>query len=291
MSVKSRVAAVTGANKGIGLAIVRGLALAYPTSPLAQGPFQIYLTARSSQRGAEAVKTLHADPELKAAKVLVQDGGDTTISFHALDISQSSSIREFRDFLREQHPDGIDAVINNAGIAMEGFDANVVRKTLETNYYGTLEASQSLLPLLREGGRLVNVSSKSGVLNKYSEEVTTAFREAAKTSIDAVTAVMQRFQKAIDENRVKEDGFPEAAYAVSKAGETAFTKVLAMEESQKGRGVLVNACCPGYTNTDMTKGRGRKTVEEGAKTPIKLALEDIGGTFGEFWEHEEVSEW
>jgi carbonyl reductase 1 len=174
---------------------------------------------------------------------------------------------------------------------MEGFDANVVKKTLETNYYGTLEASRSFLPLLRDGGRLVNVSSRSGVLNKYSDEITSAFREAAKTDIDSVTAIMQRFQKAIDENRVKEDGFSEAAYAVSKAGETAMTMVLAMEEKKKGRGVLVNSCCPGYTNTDMTKGRGRKTVDQGAKTPVKLALEDIGGVQGEFWEHEDVSQW
>ena len=38
-------------------------------------------------------------------------------------------------------------------------DINVVEGTLKSNYYGTLEASQALLPLIKDGGRLVNVSS------------------------------------------------------------------------------------------------------------------------------------
>lgn len=140
MVAPSRVAAVTGANKGIGLAIgnfskassssgsclltlytVRNLALQYPSSPFHSGPFLIYLTARSAERGAEAVKTLESDPALRKAKVLAQDGGDTTIKFKELDISNAMSIREFAESLHKDHPGGIDFVINNAGIAMQGF--------------------------------------------------------------------------------------------------------------------------------------------------------------------------
>lgn len=130
MAVESRIAAVTGANKGIGLAIgahsiksstiqqaltisspVRNLALTYHKSPLRSGPFTIYLTARSPERGSEAVKTLEQDPQLREAKVLARDGGDTTISYHALDISKRESVEQFRDFLRKEHPHGIDAVM------------------------------------------------------------------------------------------------------------------------------------------------------------------------------------
>ena len=120
MMVESRIAAVTGANKGIGLAIVRNLALDYSKSPLRSGPFLIYLTARSPERGAEAVQNLNEDPHLKKAKVLAQDGGDTTIKYHELDISKSDTIHQFRDFLKKEHPDGIDVVINNAGIRERG---------------------------------------------------------------------------------------------------------------------------------------------------------------------------
>lgn len=99
---------------------VRNLALQYPSSPLKSGPFLIYLAARSAERGAEAVDTLNSDPQLKQAKVLTQDGGDTTIKFHALDISQTKSVQEFSNFLNKEHPDGIDIVINNAGIMFSG---------------------------------------------------------------------------------------------------------------------------------------------------------------------------
>ncbi|KAM3421537.1 hypothetical protein BST61_g1926 [Cercospora zeina] len=291
MPVSSRVAAVTGANKGIGLAIVRQLALQYPKSPLRSGPFLIYLTARSAERGAAAVEELHDDPQLRDAKVLQQDGGQTTISYHPLDISQTKSVQDFRDYLQKEHPEGIDVVINNAGIAMQGFDGNVVKETLQTNYYGSLEATQDFLPLIRQGGRLVNVCSMAGKLNKYSDEVRQAFLEASKAGVPDVTAVMQRFQEAVDEGREKEDGFPSAAYAVSKAGEIAITKAIAAGEQKKGRDVLINACCPGYVKTDMTRGGGRKSVDQGAQTPVLLALHDIGGKTGEFWQHEDIIEW
>ena len=102
-------------------ASVRNLALQYPKSPLYSGPFLIYLTARSAERGAQALTVLHDDHALKRAKVLAQDGGDTTIKFQKLDISDVESIHAFRDFLKQEHPDGIDILVNNAGIAMDGF--------------------------------------------------------------------------------------------------------------------------------------------------------------------------
>lgn len=289
---------------------VRNLALQYPKSPFNNGPLLIYLTARSAEKGAEAVRSLTSDPQLKEAKVLAQDGGLTTIKFQELDISQTTSIQQFSEFLRTEHPQGLDFVINNAGIAMQGFDSNVVKTTLQTNYYGTLEATQDLLPLLRDNGRLVNVSSMAGKLNKYSDDIRSAFLQAAKTDVPACTALMERFSQAAADGKEKEAGFPSAAYAVSKAGETAFTKAIAVKEARRGRGVLVNvslfwcfhdtcdltlmleqACCPGYVKTDMTKGGGAKTPDQGAQTPVMLALHDIGGKTGGFWQSEKEIDW
>ena len=117
----SRIAAVTGANKGIGLAVVRNLALQYPSSAFNSGPLLIYLCARDRGRGEEAVKTLEGDVQLKKAKALVQDGGLTTVEYHGLDISNTKSIADFAGFVAEKYPEGIDMVVNNAGIAMNGF--------------------------------------------------------------------------------------------------------------------------------------------------------------------------
>ena len=117
----SRIAAVTGANKGIGLAIVRNLALQYPSSAFNNGALLIYLCARDKRRGEDAVKALESDAQLKKAKALVRDGGLTTVKYHGLDISKTRSVLDFAGFLGTEHPEGIDMVVNNAGVAMNGF--------------------------------------------------------------------------------------------------------------------------------------------------------------------------
>ncbi|EUC38938.1 hypothetical protein COCCADRAFT_31994 [Bipolaris zeicola 26-R-13] len=286
----SRVGVVTGANKGIGLAIVRQLALQYPKSPLNNGPFLIYLTARDQGRGEAAVKNLEQDAQLKQAKALKADGGLSEIKFHLLDITSSDSIKILADHLKQTHSDGIDFVINNAGIALDGYNADLVKKTLNCNYYKTLEASHAFLPLLKPTGRLINIASMSGKLNKYSEPVRNRFL-AAKSEAD-ITAIMQDFVAAVEAGKEKERGFPTAGYAVSKAGLIGVTKILAKQVKESGReGLLVNACCPGYVNTEMTKGNGTKTPDEGARTPVLLALGDIQGKAGGFWQDEKEIDW
>ena len=78
--------------------------------------------------------------------------------------------------------------------------------------------------------------------------------------------------------------------AVSKAGVTAMTKAVALQEDKKDRGVLVNACCPGYVKTDMTRGGGAKTPDQGAQTPVMLAMGDVRQSGG-FWQSEKIIEW
>ena len=103
---------------------------------------------------------------------------------------------------------------------------------------------------------------------------------------------MDEFTNAVRANKdLQAEGWPSAAYAVSKSGVTGMTRAIAREHRESGGKVLVNSCCPGYVNTDMTKGKGHKTVDQGAKTPVLLAVGDIKGVSGEFWHHEEVVEW
>lgn len=249
----------------------------------------IYLTARDSDRGEEALRTLLSDAQLKNAKALSQDGGLTDIKFHELDISSSESVQKFASFIEKEHPEGIDMLINNAGVAMDGFNNNVVQTTLRCNYWGTQEMTQRFLPMMKQGGRIVNVSSIAGVLNKYSPALTQEFRNA--TSVGQITSLMERFIKGVEAGTHTQDGWPSAAYAVSKAGLTGVTGILGREEEKKGKGVLVNACCPGWVVTDMTKGRGAKNPDQGAKTPVMLALGDIGGKAGLYWRDEKVQQW
>ena len=288
----TRIAAVTGANKGIGLAIVRQLALQYPQSPFSSNgtiPLLIYLTARNESRGQQALEDIHTDPKLKEAKALQEHGGLTSVQYLPLDIDSEKSINDFASKIKASHPGGIDFLINNAGIAMNGFDVDVVQKTLHCNYYGTMQAMQQLLPHIRDGGRLVNVASTSGNLtSKYSNAIRQRFLDS-KTP-EAVTALMEDFTKAV-ENNSYQGIWPGAAYAVSKAGVIGVTRAFAMQNAKSGSKILINSCCPGYVNTDMTKGRGPRTPDQGAETPVVLAIADIKGANGEFWKNERAIEW
>jgi carbonyl reductase 1 len=244
MSSYTRVAAVTGANKGIGLAIVRQLALQYPKSSFANGPILIYLTARDKERGEEAVKSINTDPQLQAAKALKSHGGLADVKFLQLDIDSKQSIGDFATALQKAHPEGIDFLINNAAIAMTGFDNNVVKTTLHCNYYGTLEATQQLLPHIKDGGRLVNVASVVGHLSsKYSSTIKNRFLNAKSPT--EITALMEDFTKAVANNSYRSD-WPGAAYAVSKAGVIGMTRTIAWDNAAKGSKTLINSCCPGW---------------------------------------------
>ena len=289
MTTYSRVAAVTGANKGIGLAIVRQLALQYPLSSFNNGPLLIYLTARNEERGKAALDSINSDATLKKAQALQADGGPSEVKFLPLDIDDQDSIKAFASKIKESHPDGIDFLINNAGVALNGFNINVVKDTLHCNYYGTLAMTQLLLPQIRNGGRLVNVASVGGKLgSKYSAAVKSRF--LGTKSVDDVTKLMEEFTSAVEKGSYKRD-WPGAAYGVSKAGEIAFTKCIAMDNAKKGSKTLINSCCPGYVNTDMTKGNGVKSPDEGAQTPVLLALGDIKGANGQFWKEEREISW
>jgi carbonyl reductase 1 len=65
---------------------------------------------------------LSQDPQLKKAKALKADGGLSEIKFHAFDVTDKNSVSTFVEHLKEQHGEGsLDFIINNAGIALDGF--------------------------------------------------------------------------------------------------------------------------------------------------------------------------
>ena len=96
MSSSTRVALVTGANRGLGFAIVRDLCRRFPGD--------VVLTARDEARGREAVQQLQAE--------------GLSPRFHQLDITDLQSIRAVRDFLRKEYG-GLDVLVNNAAIIFQ----------------------------------------------------------------------------------------------------------------------------------------------------------------------------
>jgi NAD(P)-dependent dehydrogenase (short-subunit alcohol dehydrogenase family) len=76
------------------------------------------LTARDKSRGEAAVDALK------------HDGGLAEIKFHIFDVTNNASIEALAGHLKEAHEYGIDFVINNAGIAMDGFSKYLRQRSM-----------------------------------------------------------------------------------------------------------------------------------------------------------------
>ncbi|KAM9320698.1 carbonyl reductase [NADPH] 1-like [Gastrophryne carolinensis] len=273
-----RVAVVTGGNKGIGLAIVRALCKQF------QG--DVYLTARNVQLGEEAVRLLKEEEGLSAL-------------FHQLDINDLNSIRALRDFLKNKYG-GVDVLVNNAGIAFKVADktpfAIQADVTLRTNFFATRDVCTELLPLIKHNGRVVNVSSvmSQRALAGCSPELKERFRSDTITEEELVK-LMEKFVEDAKNGDHQKKGWANTAYGVSKIGVTVLSRIQArqLRETRKGDGVILNACCPGWVRTDMAGPNATKSPDEGAETPVYLALlpESSQSPHGELVIEKKVAEW
>lgn len=271
------VAVVTGANKGIGFAIVRALCKQFTGD--------VYLTARDPGLGQAAVANL-------------QEEGLRPL-FHQLDINDMQSIRTLRNFLKEKYG-GLNVLVNNAGIAFKVADttpfATQVEVTLRTNFFATRDFCTELLPLIKPHGRVVNVSSTVSVsaLARCSEDLQQKFRSETITEEELVK-LMTKFVEDAKNGVHEKEGWPNTAYGVSKIGVTVLSRIQArmLNEKRKADQILLNACCPGWVRTDMSGPKATKSPDEGAETPVYLALlaPDADGPHGQFVSEKKVQKW
>ncbi|KAM4887007.1 carbonyl reductase [NADPH] 1 [Thomomys bottae] len=277
MSSTKRVALVTGANKGIGFAITRELCRQFSGD--------VVLTARDEARGRAAVQQLQAE--------------GLSPRFHPLDIDDLQSIRALRDFLRREYG-GLDVLVNNAGIAFKRVDPTPfdvqAEVTMKTNYFGTKDVSTELLPLVKPLGRVVNVSSSLSVksLQSCSRELQEKFRSETITE-EELSQLMNKFVEDTKKGVHQQEGWPNSAYGVTKIGVTVLSRIHArkLNEERRGDKILLNACCPGWVRTDMAGPMAVKSPEEGAETPVYLALlpPDAEGPHGQFVNEKKVEAW
>ncbi|KAK6173715.1 hypothetical protein SNE40_017121 [Patella caerulea] len=268
-----RVAVVTGGNKGVGFGIVRALCKQF------QG--DVILTARNVDLGKKAVSDLNAE-NLKP-------------EFHQLDICDMSSIETLKQYLQSTYG-GLDLLVNNAGIAYKAAStapfSEQAEVTVRTNFTATLDVSNVLFPLLRPHSRVVHVSSmvSQWTGKKCSDALKARFLDPALT-IDELKQIMQNFVDAAKAGKVSESGFPESAYGMSKVGVTVMAFIQQRELDSKDD-IVVNACCPGYVDTDMTSHKGTKTIDQGAETPVLCALLPEGTDIrGKFLSEKAVQSW
>ena len=266
MSSAERLAVVTGGNRGIGLQI---------SADLAERGVRVVLGARDGREG-----------EAEAAR-LSRRG--LAVSARALDVTREDTLDALATWLREEHG-GIDILINNAGVAMEGFDAEVARHTLDVNFFGALRVTDRLLPLVRAGGRVVNVTSGLGDTSALPPPLR-ARLHAEDLGRDELERIMRSFVDGVAAGTHAKDGWPSSAYRVSKMGLNALTAILGRALAADARRILVNAACPGWVRTRMGGAGAPRSVEEGADTPVWLSLLPEGGPQGGVFRDRRPASW
>lgn len=236
----SKIALVTGANKGIGLETARQLL------PLG---FTVLVGARDTGRGSAAATALGAGAH-----------------FVHLDMSKSNSFSDITSRIESEFGK-LDVLVNNAGVGLDwGVPPSEVtidqlRETFETNVFGVIALTQSLLPLIKksEAGRIVNLTS-----NIASLTIQSGSRELK----DYIAAV---------------------AYCSSKAALNMFTVLLAKELRETN--IKVNSAHPGWVQTDMGGEQAPMKIEDGAKTSVFLATLPEDGPTGKLFHREKELPW
>ncbi len=237
MSHTNKIALVTGANKGIGFELA---------TKLGREGIKVYIGARNTARGEVAAQKLREE--------------GITADFILVDLHNRDSINRAAELI-QQKEGRLDILVNNAGMidpqdgAPSTTDIETIKRTFDTNFYGTLLVSQAMLPLLKAApaARIVNISSGLGSLT-LNEDPTW---QLAHTKL--------------------------IGYNASKAAVNMLTVQLAWE--LKDTAIKVNAANPNFTDTELVPGAvGGRPVEDGAKTAIELALIGEDGPTGKFFE-------
>lgn len=271
MSDSTPIAVVTGGNKGIGFAIVKGLCRRFPGI--------VYLTARNEERGNAAVKLLERT--------------GLHPKFHQLDIDDAESIANFAAFIKKEHG-GIDVLVNNAAIAFknnakEPFSLQA-SETLRVNYTDLVNVCDALFPLLRPGARVIHLSSSCGHLSQIStQHIRERFGDPYLT-VEGLNQIVADFVESAAKGTNADDGWGNSAYVISKVAVSALTFI--QDRLYKDRGYFINCVHPGYVDTDMTSHRGILTIEQGAEAPLFLALDatpDVHGCY--VWRDSTIVDW
>jgi NAD(P)-dependent dehydrogenase (short-subunit alcohol dehydrogenase family) len=223
-----RIALVTGANQGIGRALVEELAERMHRDDL------ILLTGRHPGRVAAA-----------AAQVR----GRARVEGRVLDVTDSEAVHRTARELGH-----VDIVVSNAIGPLEPgkAPAEVVDEFVDVANLGAQAVLRAFGPVLRPGGRLIVVASSLGTLAQLPERLWSRFDGA---TLDEVEKVVDEWRTAVHAGTAAADGWPEWINLPSKVAQVAAVRAVAAErrDLDLAAGTLVAAVCPGLVDTRASR--------------------------------------
>ncbi|XP_045500915.1 carbonyl reductase [NADPH] 1-like [Colias croceus] len=265
-----KVAIVTGANKGIGFAIVKELCR--------RGVKTVYLTARDVKRGTDAINSL-------------KNEGFNPI-FHQLEVTDKKSVQAFADHIKKNHK-GIDILINNAAVISEfNIKYEDAYNVINVNFNSILIIEEYLFPLLNDNARVINVSSDCGHLSQLKNSFWIEKLRSEDATLDDVKGFTNWFLDNVKNGTFNAEDFNITIlypYVVSKIALSAYTRI---QQRNVSRGICINSIHPGFVVTSMTKDTGMLTPEEASEAPVYLALEADENVKGKYiWFDKTEKEW
>ena len=251
---------VTGANKGIGRAVVEAVLDRYP------GVF-VYLGCRSFERGTEAQQQLAAKHPEHLSRMKVVE----------LDVTSDRSVFEAKKRVLEDCESSgnvLHGIVNNAGIFYSSAGASEV---LEVNLFGIKRVFDEFSTILdANDARVVNVTSASGpnYLSSADPSIRRVLTDSRATWED-ILHVAQLFLKNI-ENASTSDRARKASltYGFSKACANALT----VFQARLFPSIAINACTPGFIDTDLTRQLAAITGRDPADMDMKLPRDGVEST-------------
>jgi NAD(P)-dependent dehydrogenase (short-subunit alcohol dehydrogenase family) len=267
-----KIILVTGGNRGIGFEICRQLDKLGHT---------VILGSRNLAKGLAAAALLSKNVVVKQ-----------------LDVTSEESIQSLYESVKKDFGE-IDVLINNAGIGSDALEkknipTSGIKNVLKTNLPGAWKVAKLAIPVLRKAGIIAQKEGAKDVSILSVKQIMDTNFYAPWRMIQVFLPLLQKSKEGRIINVSSGMGELQSltgdspAYSLSKSSLNALTIMFSNE--LKGKGISVNAMCPGWVKTDMGGPDAPRNVGQGADRAVWLATEKEIPT-GRFFRDRKEIEW
>lgn len=256
----SRIALVTGANQGLGRALVEGLAARMDPDDL------VLLTGRHERRVADAADEVTG---LSSTRARVEG--------RVLDVTDTEAVARLADEMGARYG-GVDIVVSNAVARLLPGESQADRADEFINVSNTATHAilRSFDPVLRPGGRLLVVASSLGTLGHLDPRLHHLFDGA---DLDQVEYAVESWRSAVHNGTAADAGWPVWLNVPSKVAQVAAVRAVAAarREHDLAAGILIASVCPGMVDTATSRPwfsdfSQAQSPSEAARAVLDLAL-------------------